>query len=112
MVLTYVLVLVQLYWHFFYLPGLMLIVSPPFSYSSVTEDYQIPLGGDYGVQQEQLAAMSKEHDMSLLQQLGGVSLHHLLFVHELVEANHHKVFLGWCKKLQRQCLKKLSHPLC
>lgn len=39
----------------------------------VTEDYQIPLGGDYGVQQGQLAAMSKEHDMSILQQLGGVT---------------------------------------
>ncbi|KAJ8452142.1 LOW QUALITY PROTEIN: hypothetical protein Cgig2_016723 [Carnegiea gigantea] len=39
----------------------------------VTKDYQMPLGGDYGVQQEQLAAMSKEHDMSLLQQLGGVT---------------------------------------
>lgn len=82
MALIYVLVLVQLYWHFLYRTGLMLIVSPPFSYSTVTGDYQIPPGGDYGVQQEQLAAMSKEHDMSLLQQLGGVSLHHLLFVHD------------------------------
>lgn len=41
--------------------------------------------GDYAVGLEQLASMSKDQNVSVLQQYGGVSLHHtlLLLTHKL-----------------------------
>lgn len=41
--------------------------------AKVSQEYPDVPHGDYGVKQEELAAMSKEHDVSLLHQLGGVN---------------------------------------
>lgn len=41
--------------------------------AKVSREYPTVPGGDYGIGQEELAAMSKEHDLSALQQLGGVT---------------------------------------
>ncbi|XP_021751209.1 calcium-transporting ATPase 10, plasma membrane-type-like isoform X2 [Chenopodium quinoa] len=39
----------------------------------VTQEYPDVPHGDYGIKPDELAAMSKEHDLSVLQQLGGVT---------------------------------------
>lgn len=41
--------------------------------AKVTQEYPDVPHGDYGVTQEELAAMSKDHEFSVLQQLGGVT---------------------------------------
>ena len=48
-----------------------------FFYFKVAQEFPGAPRGEYGVHQEELAAMSKDHDLSALHQLGGVSL--LLF---------------------------------
>uniref|UniRef100_A0A803MKC9 Calcium-transporting ATPase n=1 Tax=Chenopodium quinoa TaxID=63459 RepID=A0A803MKC9_CHEQI len=41
--------------------------------AKVTQEYPDVPHGDYGIKPDELAAMSKEHDLSVLQQLGGVT---------------------------------------
>lgn len=79
----------------------LLYILTLYFYFKVSQEYPDVPHGDYGVKQEELAAMSKEHDVSLLHQLGGVSLlvfNVLLMIYDIVKDQLSQAILSLLKE--------------